>query len=222
MSSKEVDELWAEIIHDREALDYLKTAADINEIKDEGQKGGIKTSTQIPYNVRYWQLSAALVLIAGVFFVFQTTREATNSIQPLERVELNYYRSAEGMSDDEAILRKAIVLANEGNYDKAVRIIDVELNQTNDVHTKSLLLLQSGSILYNTARYREALFRFNRLVKNAEVDLLVREKAYWYAGNSYFQLNEPEAAKKAFQKAYELDGAYSRVAEKYLTTLEEM
>lgn len=221
LNNEQVDELWTELIHDSKALDYLKTAANINEIDDEEHEERIKTTTQ-KRTKNYWQLSAALVLIAGAFFIFQIAREATESVQPITSIELNYYRSADGISGDEAMLREAIELANQEKYDMAVRIIDIELNRTDDVYTKSLLLMQSGSILYNTARYREALSRFDRITKTPDVNLLIQERAYWYLGNTYFQLGEPEAAKVAFQNAYELDGAYSRVAEKYLIALGEM
>lgn len=220
MDYGEVDELWRELIHDSEALRYLKTTTDTNKIKDEDHEEGIRnTNKKQPQN--YWYLSAALVLIAGTFFIFQITSEATESVQAVSSIELNYYRSAEGTSGDEAISREAIELANQGNYGRAVRMIDMKLNQTDDVYTKSLLLIRSGSILYNAGRYREALSRFDRVTKKPDVNLLTREKAYWYLGNSYFQLGEPEKAKIAFQNVYELDGAYSRVAEKYLTALGE-
>lgn len=222
MNKEEVDKLWTELIHDSRALDYLKTAADISEIDGKEHEERNKNTTEKRTNQHYWYLSAALVLIAGTFFIFQIATEATESVQPITSIELNYYRSADGTSDDEAILREAIELANQGKYDRAVRTIDVELNRTDDLYTKSILLIQSGSILYNTARYREALSRFDRITKTPDVNPLVREKAYWYLGNTYFQLDEPEAAKVAFQNAYELDGAYSRVAEKYLSALGEM
>lgn len=221
LNKEQVDELWTALIHDSQALCYLKTAADINEIEDEEHKGRIKTTTQ-KRTPNYWYLSAALVLIAGVFFIFQFASKATEPVQPITSIELNYYRSADDILGDEAMVREAIEFANQGEYDRAVRIIDVELNRTDDVYTESLLLIQSGSILYNTGRYREALSRFDRVSKTADANLLIREKAYWYLGNTYFQLGEPEAAKLAFKNAFELDGAYSRVAEKYLIALGEM
>lgn len=221
LNKEEVDELWTELIHDSKALGYLKTVVDINEIDDEEYEERIKTTTQ-KRTPNYWYLSAALVLIAGALFIFQIETEATESVQPITNIELNYYRSADGISGDEAMLREAIKFAKQGKYDVAVQIIDVELNRTANVYTKSLLLIQSGSILYNAARFREALSRFDKVTKTPDVNLLIRERAYWYLGNTYFQLGEPEAAKVAFQNAYELDGAYSRVAKKYLIALGEM
>lgn len=221
MSHDEVDELWSELIHDSKALDYLKTAADLSDIDEEKHKERLKNTTLNHSPKKYWWLSAAVVLIAGLFFGFQIAKEPGESVQPVDNIELNYYRSADGSSGDKEISREAIELANQGKYNMAVRMIDVELNRTDDLHTKSLLLLQSGSILYNTGRYREALFRFDRITKNPDVRLLIQERAYWYLGNTYFQLGKPESAKAAFQNAYDLNGAYSRVAEKYLTAMGE-
>lgn len=219
LDNEQVDELWTELVHDSRALGYLKTVADINEIDDEEHEERIQTTTNQKQTQNYWYLSVALVLIAGVFIILQFEAETTDSVQPITSIELNSYRSVDGIVGDEAMLREAIELANQGEYDVAVRLIDVELNRTDDVYTKSLLLIQSGSILYNASRYREALSRFDRVTKNRETDLLMQERAYWCLGNTYFQLGELEAAKVAFQNAYELDGAYSRVAEKYLVFL---
>lgn len=221
LNNEQVDELWTELIHNSKALGYLKTVADINEIDDKEYEERVKTTTQ-KRSKKYWYLSAALVLIAGAVVFLQIETEAPESVQPINNIELNYYRSADGISGDEAMLREAIEYANQGKYDVAVRIIDAELNRIDEVYTKSLLLIQSGSILYNTANFREALSRFNKVTKNPDVNLLIRERAYWYLGNTYFQLGEREAAKVAFQNAYELDGAYSRVAKKYLIALGEI
>jgi len=220
LDNEQVDELWSELINNSNALGYLKTAVDINEINDEEYEERVRITTQ-KRTLNYWYLSAALVLIAGAFVFLQIEAGATESVQPVTDIELNSYRSVDNISDDEAVLREATELANQGNYEAAVRIIDVELNRTDDPYTKSHLLIQSGSILYNAAKYREALFRFDKVTNNPDVNLLIRERAYWYLGNSYFQLGEPEAAKVAFQNAYDLDGAYSRVVKKYLTVLGE-
>jgi cytochrome c-type biogenesis protein CcmH/NrfG len=49
-----------------------------------------------------------------------------------------------------------------------------------------------------------------------------REKAWWYLGNSYFQLDMRHKAKEAMQKAYHLKGAYSRVAKSYLDAMAQV
>ncbi len=51
------------------------------------------------------------------------------------------------------------------------------------------------------------------------MEVLIREKAYWYLGNSYFQMNQLEQARQAIQHAYELNGAYRRVTKHYLDAL---
>lgn len=218
LDDEHVDRLWAELAHDSKALSYLKSIVSIREIDDEKHKERLKTTTQ-KHTPVYWSLSAAVVLIIGAFFIFHFVRRPAKSVQPITSIALINNRSAGGTSNGNAILRKAVKFANQGKPDMAVRTIDVKLSRTDDVHTKSLLLMQAGSILYNAARYREALFRFKRVTKTRVTDMLMREKAYWYMGNTYFQLGELKAAKTAFQTAYDLNGAYYRVAKKYLTAL---
>ena len=165
--------------------------------------------------------AAAMILIVGAFGLLQFSAES-GSIEPIAAIELDYYRSADGTTEGstgDSVIREAIVLANEGQYQQAVEVIESELNNISDANSRALLFINAGSILYNVSMYEEAAIRFERVVELDESDPLVRERAYWYLGNTYFQMNKLNEAKQAFEQAYELNGAYSRVAQSYLRAL---
>ncbi|HLR31821.1 MAG TPA: hypothetical protein VK074_04990, partial [Fodinibius sp.] len=88
LDNEQVDELWSELINNSNALGYLKTAVDINEINDEEYEERVRITTQ-KRTLNYWYLSAALVLIAGAFVFLQIEAGATESVQPVTDIELN-------------------------------------------------------------------------------------------------------------------------------------
>ncbi len=223
LDTEQIDDLWVELIQDEKTLDYIKTVATLKMIVDEQEKAEKATIYRLNRNNWVMAAVAAIVLIVGAFGLLQLQfGSETQSVTPISSIELDYYRSADGSVDgssEESVIRQAIVLANQGDYQLAVEILETELNHIRDANSRALLYINAGSIFYNTSIYEEAALRFEEVVDINESDRLVRERAYWYLGNTYFQLNKIEEARTAFQKAYELDGAYSRVAQSYLRAL---
>lgn len=222
---KEVDELWAELIQDEDYLDYLETMANLKQIIEEREQAQSGLYL-IKSKGRKWMVAAAAaaVLIAGSLAIYNVSYQV-ESVQPISSIELDYYRSSseltdqEGKSSEQAI-REAIILANNGEYQKAIERIDEELDVTDDLGVRATLHINAGSIMYNIGKYEAALERFITVIEyQGSDDIIIRERAYWYLGNTYFQLNNLENARQAFQKAYELNGAYSRIAESYLRAL---
>lgn len=223
LDTEQIDDLWVELIQDEKALDYIKTVATLKNIVEEEEEALPATIYRLNRSNWFMAAIAAIVLIAGAFGLLQLQfGPDTPSVTPISSIELDYYRSANGSVDgtnEESVIRQAIVLANQGDYQQAVQIIESELNHIRDANSRALLYINAGSIYYNTSIYEEAALRFEEVVDINDSDALVRERAYWYLGNTYFQLNKMEEARAAFQKAYELNGAYSRVAQSYLRAL---
>lgn len=226
LDDEQIDDLWTELIQDEHALDYLKTVASLKGIVEEENSDThllMKESTSPAKDRTNWFLAAAaaIILIVGGFGLITFSAD-TNMIEPITTIELDYYRSADGTTDGaggDEVIREAIILANDGHHQQAVRILENKLENTSDGSSRALIFINAGSILYNISMYEEAANRFENVVEIDESDLLVRERAYWYLGNTYFQLNRLDEAKAAFQNAYELNGAYSRVAQSYLRAL---
>lgn len=225
LSQEEVDELWAELIQDGYHLDYLKTVANLKEVvkKKKERRKALKMK-------RYWSYAAAAViaLTIGVLGVMNFQQSGVNrDIQPIQSIELDYYRSSEGIVGNEAdksIIRDAITLANTGQFDQATALLNRELQQANDPQWISELNLNLGSLYYNEGNYRESTDYFQKIITQKESsnnnlsteEKLILEKAYWYLGNAYFQLDQLDMAKQNIENAYALNGAYRRVAESYL------
>ena len=168
-----------------------------------------------------WAAAAAALLLIAAIGLFQPAGQM-ESVSPVEQIELDYYRSSGDISessDEESVIREAIMLANRGESNQAIQLIDSTLNRVDHPLDRARLELNAGSILYNMARYSEAAQRFENITDMDLSEEILKERAFWYLGNAYFQMNRIEEAKQAFRQTYEFNGAYSRVAERYLQSL---
>jgi tetratricopeptide (TPR) repeat protein len=221
LSQEEIDDLWVTLIQHEEYIDYLKTSANL---KDMAEK---KKTNQENNTVWMYAAAAAIVLLLVVFGSLQTSYfDNSSDIQPIETIELDYYRSAENLTaaaEREQIIREAIELFNEDKFEEAVSMLNEERNSARDVEWISRLDITLGTLYYNTDRFNNASFYFKDIVANYknQVKVLTLEKAYWYLGNSYFQMDNLDEAEKAMRSAYELNGAYSRVAKSYLDAMDD-
>ncbi len=221
LTAQQVDELWAELINNEYYLDYMKSAANLKKIAEERE---IETKQPKENSRKHVMLSAAaaILLMIGSAFIFNLSTETSEMLKPISSIELDYYRSADGAATEQAesdVVRRAISTANSGEVAAALNILNSELENTNSNYERAELLITSGSILYNTGEFSEAIERFESALNLEHSDMMLLERNYWYLGNAYFQVNQLDEAKVALEKAFELNGAYSRVAQSYLRAL---
>lgn len=216
----EIDDLWSELIFDDYYYDYLKTVASLKGLSEGRNQGKISFLTQKP--AAQWLAAAAVIIISAGLILFNVYNEQQFAVQPVDSIELDYYRSAEGVTettDLSELVMMVISEANRGNIDAAVGIVDERINEVDTPDGKAELLATAGSIYYNEGRYDEAAGYFERALDLDVDNVIIREQSYWYLGNTYFQLNRIEEAKAALENAYQLNGAYSRVAQRYIQAL---
>lgn len=220
LSAQEVDELWSELIQDEYHLDYLKSAANLKAVIKQKREARKAKKTQ-----QYWYYAAAAViaLLIAVLGVMSLSTQDSTSVQPVSSIELDYYRSGDGSLDsaqEPGIISDAIRLANTGRVSEAISMLDTELETASKPAWVAELSLNLGSLHYNEANYTEAISYYSAVITNKDyVDVLMLEKAYWYAGNAYFHMDELAEAQANIEEAYKLNGAYRRVAKSYLDAL---
>ncbi|WP_069130376.1 tetratricopeptide repeat protein [Rhodohalobacter halophilus] len=220
LNEKEIDELWSEIIFDDYYYDYLKTVASLKGLANgENTKNVHFLNNRTP--LRYFA-AAAVVIIAAGLILFNVYNEQQLSVQPIGSIELDYYRSAEGVTeitDISELIMSVIAEANRGNVSNAISLVEENLEAVRPPEDKAQLLVTAGSIYYNEGMYNEAADYFERSLDYEIENVIIREQNYWYLGNTYFQLNRIEEARSTLEKAYQLNGAYSRIAERYIEAL---
>lgn len=221
LSTREIDELWAELLDNEYYYDYMKSVASMKKIAEDRQEKSRLQGSESQKTV-WLSAAAAILLMIGAATIFNISTEPAENISPISSIELDYYRSADGMAADNMesdVVRRAISTANTGDVAEALSLINEELQKENSDYKEAELLITSGSILYNSGRFAEAIERFETAIEINYDDMMLRERNYWYLGNAYFQVNKLDEAKFALEQAFELNGAYSRVAQSYLRAL---
>ena len=221
LSPQEVDELWAELLDNEYYYDYMKSVASLKKISEDRENDS-KLQRADSQKTVWLSAAAAILLMFGAATIFNLSTEPAETVSPISSIELDYYRSSDGMLDDgmsSDVVRRAISTANTGDVAEALRLINEELQKDNSEYKEAELLITSGSILYNSGRFTEAIDRFETALNIEYDDMMLRERNYWYLGNAYFQVNKLDEAKLALEQAFELNGAYSRVAQSYLRAL---
>lgn len=221
LTSNEVDELWAELLDNEYYYDYMKSVAGLKKISEEREEESNLQKAESQKKI-WLSAAAAILFMIGAATIFNISTETAEVIKPVSSIELDYYRSADGMASDNMesdVVRRAISTANTGDVAEALSLINEELEKSNSEYEQAELLITSGSILYNSGRFDDAIERFETALTIEYDDMMLRERNYWYLGNAYFQINKLEEAKFALEQAFELNGAYSRVAQSYLRAL---
>jgi tetratricopeptide (TPR) repeat protein len=220
LNEEEIDELWSEVIFDDYYYDYMKTVASLKGLADGEKKSNIHFLNRS--STLQWVAAAAIIIIASGLILFNVYDEQQYNVQPINSIELDYYRSAEGVTestDVSEIIMSVISEANRGNIATAISLVENSINDISSQEGKAELLATAGSIYYNEGMYLEATEYFERSLDYEIENVIIQEQNYWYLGNAYFQLNRIEEARTTLEKAYQLNGAYSRVAERYIQAL---
>jgi tetratricopeptide (TPR) repeat protein len=224
LSPAEVDELWTELIQDERYMDYTKSVANLKTIVAERSKA--EEVNKLPSYV-YYAAAAVVALLITVLGVINFASSSSDlTVSPVADVELEYYRSADGSltsGEAEEVVQRAIALSNKGSQDQAIGMLQTSLEENKISPTEKVeMSLTLASLYYNREQYDKAINIYNKIIdrgNQTEIDVLALEKAYWYRGNAYFQKDQLKEAKADIKKAYELNGAYRRVAERYLNAL---
>lgn len=221
LNTEETDELWAELIQDDYYLDYMKSVANLKDLIDRKKASQPTSKVLTLKKVIQYGSAAAIILIAGAIGIMNFNASNELSLNPVEQIGLDVVRDATGVSEtvENEVIRKAIRLATDGEVDEAMTLLKNELANTEDPQTKAELALSLGSIQYNNGDYTSSIENFETVIAQENIEVLTLEKGYWFLGNTYFQLDQLVEAEEAFRKAYELNGAYSRVAKTYVDAL---
>ena len=226
LSPEEVDELWSELIQKEEYLDYMKSMANLKTVVEKRKAAG-KVEEESTGYIYYAAAAVITLLIAVLSVITYSTQFASQSVSPVADVELEYYRSADGAlsaGEGDKAIRNAIALANSNKVEQAVLLLKEEIAETDDSSYQARLNLTMGSLFYNQAEYNNAIDRYSRIIElqdQADLNLLTLEKVYWYRGNAYFHNGQLSEARADIQRTYDFNGAYRRVAERYLEALSE-
>ncbi len=221
LSAEEIDDLWAELIQDDYYLDYLKSVANLKAIIEDNRGSEAKAIANQARKYAGYVAAAAVVIIIGVLGVVNYSAVTTSPVSPLAEIGLDIVRSDVGVSKNvtNETVKEAIKLAANGKTFEAKKLLSDALEAEKSPSVIAELSLTLGSIQYNLGEYNDAVLSFEKVTAQTDINNTTLEKGYWLLGNAYFQLDELQKAQDAFQKAYDMDGQYSRISKSYINAL---
>lgn len=229
LSDEEIDELWAEMLHNPDQLDYLINSVNLETIASSHESLEQITANrpkQSNSNPVIYRISAAWMRYAAVFLVtigilstiYFFGTDYIFEPKPLSEIELNSYRSSSipsSVFDYE--VQRAINMASLENFDMAIQKLQEIEEADLTEEQKITLAVNKGSVYYNRGDYSSAEAEFQNILNEYDnLHLLTEEQAHWFLGNIYLQMGDEDKARVHIQKTYDLNGAYQRLAERYL------
>lgn len=241
LNESEVDQLWIELLKRPDYIDLLETELIIKLIIEEQQAQEKEKGKETPakpiaisrHFVKHswkWLSAAATVavlIIAINFFQYdteQTIRQLTlgeiNIVENLASPEVLRSQDTE-ITDGDSLLNSGFKAAISGEIDKALAIYKEVIDGSKDASHLSMAYLNLGIIEYNSENYEMASTAFKEAIDYVDDDVVLEEKAYWYLGNAYVNLDRFEEGREAIHKVYTMDGIYKKPANRLLQKLDE-
>ena len=226
LNREEIDLLWEQLVEQPHYVDYMKTCASIRQLaKEEENEVNVTVGSvgQEPrkYDFRY-AIAAGFVLLLSVIsllVIFPAGGE-DDFPQPMAALEMNNLRStALAESEFEREIQRGISLAVLGQEQEALGVLHHLWDNVTTEELKLDVMINIGIVYYNMADYESAKNTFLAVTKNPQAEPLVEEKAWWYLANTYLKTNHREDAKIAAQHTYDVNGAYRRMAARWLERL---
>lgn len=241
LSNEEINELWVNLLKHPQYLDYLETEAAIKDICLDklSDKSGGDTKERAEEPSKRWisngnpgiliggALAATLALLISLMFLLQEpgTQSASElAINDIPAMQMESPATTRSNEEDntplDSLISQGLQAAFDNNISKAKRIYEKIIRQYDSEPSVAMAFLNLGIINYNLGEYTAAIDNFKSALSVPGVTMLVSEKAYWYMGNAYLNVNRWEEARNAVYNAYVEQGVFRKPAKNLLENID--
>lgn len=241
LTEEEAMQLWEKLLERPDYIELLEIELGVKEILEEKNipESGHNTDpsdsaeqSSFIYSLqrsKKWLAAAAAVaiLVVAVNILQLDTNQnisewALNEINIAENLSsapiLRSQKSDETPAD--SLLNRGFEAAISGNVAEAVQMYDQIIEQHSDESAAVQAYLNKGIIQYNAGRFGDSITSFEAVLDNVEDEPVTTEKAYWYLGNAYINIEKLTEAREAIHKVYSMDGIYRKSAFRLLRKLD--
>ncbi|MFH5832128.1 tetratricopeptide repeat protein [Halalkalibaculum sp. DA384] len=232
LSEQETREFWVELLKNQEYLEYLETEIAVKSILEERKnRTGEGPESKVSELRQSWKWIAAAasvaILVIAINFLkidsstplSEQTVGTINMTSNLAAPMVMRSQNAE-LTGADSLMNVGFEAALSGDIGRAVQMYERVILQYEDTPVAARAHLNIGIIRYNEGDFRTASDAFQQAISIAEDADLLKEKAYWYLGNAYINLDQLDKARAAIQKTYLLDGTYRKPAYRLLRKLD--
>ncbi len=238
LSKEEIENLWAQFVENPEYYKWFETELHLRDLaKKESQSNihSIHPDSEQSEQISFWKSSkgwvmaaAAVVLISFGLHIFPMSETDISHPDSISQIDINEMSGSDILRSEGEVsqtmdieINRALASAYEDDQDSAVRKFRALLLQNPDPHQKARIELNLGILYYNMANYDQATLFFEAAAESDAMNRFFREKAWWFLGNAYLNLEMLEEAREAVYNAYTSDGRFVNPALSLLKKIDE-
>ncbi|MDZ7659085.1 tetratricopeptide repeat protein [Fodinibius sp.] len=235
LSEEEAQELWEKLLQHPDYIELLKTELGVKSILEKRSSNNNSTSAEessIIYSIQNswkWMAAAAAVALLVVsinFFQLDTNKSLQSEVpgqfnlaENLSSAEVFRSQKTATLPAD-SLLNRGFEAALSGDISKAIAAYDKIINKYGDESAATKAYLNKGIIQYNSGKFGESIESFKAVIKRDTKRDVLEEKAYWYMGNAFINIEQLEKAREAIHKVYSMDGIYRKPSFRLLKKLD--
>lgn len=238
LSEEEALQLWEQLLERPDYIELLETELGVKSImkkrssdSNTDNNSSTKQSSIISSLHRSGRWLAAAAAVALLVIAINTLQIDTN--QKVGELAFNQINIAENLSSapvlrtqksdiatSDSLLNRGFQEAISGNIGKALQMYNQIIEDHENESATVKAYLNKGIIQYNAGRYGDSITSFEAALDNANDKPIIKEKAYWYLGNAFINLENLSEARDAIHKVYSMDGIYRKSAFRLLRKLD--
>lgn len=221
LNDQEIDRLWAEFIRNPEAFEYFETELNLADLfRNKGYGSDISESNIIgePKYIRYknWIYSAAAAIILSLGLQIFSMHEsgvikgyALSEINVTEMMGSDIYRAdPDDANALDIAINQALAKAFTEESDEALQMFSDLTTESLSKEQEALVYLNLGILHYNNGENEVAIEHFNSVLNLEDLPRFMEEKAWWFMGNAFLNIQDMERAREAVFNTYTLNGKF--------------
>ncbi|WP_069131921.1 tetratricopeptide repeat protein [Rhodohalobacter halophilus] len=236
LSGNEIDSLWEKFVDNPEYYKWFETELHLRDLAKEAEKSNITSIDSVNgakpernnKSMKGWFYAVAAIIIVSIGLQFYSVQD-TVSIHPLSisQIEIDEMSGTDIMRSDEVTasfidveISRGLTLAYEGEYEEADAKFKSILMENLNPEQEARVMMNLGILHYNMANFEDAARYFEAASNSEEMNKFFVEKAWWFLGNAYLNLELLEEARDAVYKVYSTDGRFAGQAENLLEKMD--
>ncbi len=231
LSEEKTEELWVELIKNKEYLEYLETELTVKSIFEEKKnlnEDSVSKVTELHKSWKWLAAAAAVAILVVAINLLKMDGSVPLREQTIGNINMTNNLAAPlvmrsqkaDLSGADSLMNIGFEAALSGNIPRAVKMYNEVTQRFKGKSIAAQAHLNIGIIRYNSGDYQPASKAFEQALSVVDNNDLLKEKAYWYLGNAYINLEQIQKARNAIQNAYDLDGTYRKPAFRLLQKID--
>lgn len=236
LTEEESRKMWEKLLQHPNYIELLETELGVKSIIENRSSANSSESRFKEEGIVYslykswrWMAAAATVaiLVIAINFLQIDTNQAISELA-IQNIEISsnlssapVLRSQKGdIAPSDSLLNRGFEAAISGDVSKALQMYDKIIKNYPEEAAAVQAHLNKGIIQYNGGKFTTSISSFKQVLSHANIKPVAEEKAYWYMGNAYININDLKNAREAIYKTYSMDGIYRQSAYRILRKLD--